>query len=75
MTPKLFGAEGFELIRKVLNIWNDLGGTVNRTCGTHVHIDAWNWDVPHMLELARIWAKIEQKVLWYLVSPSRRGNG
>lgn len=73
-TPKLFGSGGFEMIRKALYVWNELGSMVNSSCGTHVHIDAWNWDERHMVELARIWTKIEQKVIWFLVSPSRRNN-
>lgn len=74
VSPKLFGTDGFESIKKALTIWNEVGASVNISCGTHVHIDAWNWDKSHMIELSLIWAKIEQPVLWYLVSPSRR-NG
>lgn len=73
-TPKLFGSGGFGILRKALLVWNNLGSIVNASCGTHVHIDAWNWDERHMVELSKIWAKIEQKVIWFLVSPSRRNN-
>ena len=74
VTPKLFGAYGFQLLRKALDAWKEAGAGVNASCGTHVHIDAYNWDRRDMLELAKIWAKIERKVVWGLVSPSRRNN-
>ena len=74
VTPKLFGAFGFQLLRKALDAWKEAGAGVNASCGTHVHIDAYNWDRHNMLELAKVWAKIEQKVVWGLVSPSRRNN-
>lgn len=68
VTPKLFGAYGFQLLRKALDAWKE-AGPANASCGTHVHIDAYNWDRRDMLELAKIWAKIERKVVWGLVSP------
>ena len=74
VTPKLFGAYGFQLLRKALDAWKEAGAGVNASCGTHVHIDAYNWDRRDMLELAKVWAKIERKVVWGLVSPSRRNN-
>ena len=74
VSPKLFGAQGFDAVRKVLGASNEVGSKVNTSTGFHVHVDAWNWDQGLMLELAKIWAKIETPVLWYLVSPSRRGN-
>lgn len=74
VSPKLFGAEGFCHIKKVLEIVHEVGVKVNRSCGFHVHIDAWGWNTDLMLELAKVWAKIEVPFLWYLVSPSRRNN-
>jgi hypothetical protein len=74
VTPKLFGAVGFHLLKKALDAWKTTGADVNATCGTHVHIDAYNWERRDMLELAKVWARIEQKVVWGLVSPSRRNN-
>ncbi len=74
VTPKLFGAIGFHLLKKALDAWKEAGANVNASCGTHVHIDAYNWERRDMLELAKVWARIEQKVIWGLVSPSRRNN-
>jgi RNA polymerase subunit RPABC4/transcription elongation factor Spt4 len=74
VSPKLFGAHGFDTIKRVLVAAGEAGAKLNASCGFHVHVDAWNWDTNLMLELAKVWAKIEIPVLWYLVSPSRRGN-
>ena len=74
VSPKLFGAQGFDAVRKALGAANEIGSKVNSSCGFHVHVDAWNWDTALMLEIAKVWAKIEAPVLWYFVSPSRRNN-
>ncbi len=74
VSPKLFGAHGFDAVRKILGAAGETGSKVNASCGFHVHVDAWNWDTALMLEIAKVWAKIEAPVLWYLVSPSRRNN-
>ena len=74
VSPKLFGAQGFDAVRKMLGAAGEIGSKVNSSCGFHVHVDAWNWDTGLMLEIAKVWAKIEAPVLWYLVSPSRRNN-
>jgi len=74
VSPKLFGAHGFLSLKGVLAAANETGVKVNASCGFHVHVDAWNWDTNLMLEIAKVWAKIEIPVLWYLVSPSRRRN-
>jgi len=73
VTPKLFGAEGFGKIRMALGACNVIGSKVNSTCGLHVHIDAC-WTREELLELAKLVVKIEQKILWPLVPPSRRNN-
>jgi hypothetical protein len=74
VTPKLFGAKGIAAVHRFTDLWRDQGCSVNRSCGTHVHFDAYDWTIDDMARLALVWAKIEVPVLWYLVSPSRR-NG
>ena len=39
VSPKLYGEEGKAELRKVLEVLNELGCRVNKTCGTHVHHD------------------------------------
>lgn len=86
VSPKLYGALGFGEVTKVLKLWNEtlpfrqgseserING-VNSSCGTHVHVDAsYGWDTQKFFELAKVWVKIEQTVVWYFVSPSRRNK-
>ena len=72
-SPKLFGEDGFKDIKKALDFWAGIGGTVNNSCGFHVHVDAWNYTLEDLLRLLLVWAKIEP-VVYFLVSPSRRHN-
>lgn len=73
-SPKLFGAEGFEEIRKILGFWNEIGGEVNSSCGFHVHVDlSYNFNLDEVKRLTLVWCKIEPIVYW-LVAPSRRVN-
>lgn len=72
-SPKLFGCEGFNEIKKALSTWREIGGAVNSFCGFHVHIDAWNYSRDDIKRLSLVWAKIEP-VVYYLVSKSRRNN-
>ncbi len=74
VTPKLFGAEGFAKLDALCGVINRLGGRVNRSCGLHVHIDAWNFDLPAVKRLVKVIHKIEEPVLYYLVPVSRRDN-
>ncbi len=74
VSPKLFGAEGFKTLSKVCEIVKQLGGQVNRSCGLHVHIDAWNFDIADVRRLIRVIWRIEQPVLHFLIPQSRR-NG
>jgi len=72
-SPKLFGEDGFKDIKKALDFWAGIGGTVNNSCGFHVHVDAWNYTLEDLLRLLLVWEKIEP-VVYFLVSPSRRHN-
>ncbi|WP_028842937.1 amidoligase family protein [Thermodesulfovibrio yellowstonii] len=72
-SSKLFSVEGFREIRKVCSIWAEVGGAVNKSCGFHVHVDAWNLKRKDLKKLIMLWTRIEE-VVQYLVSPSRRDN-
>ena len=72
-SPKLWGKAGFDEIKKVLAIWNSVGGAVNASCGFHVHVDAWDYSRDELGRLALVWAKIEP-IVYYMVSKSRRRN-
>lgn len=74
VTPKLFGAKGFEDVHKLSRLFREHGIRINSSCATHVHVGVYDFTDEELLALAMVWAKIEVPVLWYLVSPSRR-NG
>jgi hypothetical protein len=49
------------------------GAAVNKSCGTHVHIDARDFTTPRILGFARLYARLE-KTLYAMVSKARRTN-
>ncbi len=73
VSPKLFGAEGFDALGRACEALAAAGGKVNETCGLHVHVDAY-WTREELVELAKVWVKAEQKAVWPLVDASRWGN-
>jgi len=74
VTPKLFGAEGFQKLSTLCEVVNRLGGRVNRSCGLHVHIDAWNFELSDIKRLIKVIRKIEEPVFFYLLPASRRNS-
>jgi hypothetical protein len=73
VTPKLFGAHGFERLRTLCRVVAREGGDANVTTGLHVHVDAWNCTIRDARNLLGLWHRIEPVVL-LLVPPSRRAN-
>lgn len=79
------GYAGLEVVSPVLENLNDgqidkicralsqIGATVNRSCGTHVHIGAGRLALGAMKRLAILYAESED-LLDALLPPSRRGN-
>lgn len=73
VTPKLFGADGFERLRTLCRVVRHLGGDANASTGLHVHVDAWNCTIRDARNLLALWHRIEPIALM-LVPPSRRNN-
>jgi hypothetical protein len=73
VTPKLFGAHGFERIRTLCRVAARAGADANVTTGLHVHVDAWNCTIRDARHLLTFWHHIQPVVLM-LVPPSRRAN-
>lgn len=73
VSPALRGEDGEEQVRKVCRMLRQLGASVNRTCGTHVHHDANDLNVNEIKRVARSWRN-NQSLIDGLVSPSRRGG-
>jgi len=74
VSPKLFAAEGIAQTKAALTAWNKFGSTSNKSCGLHVHVDAYGWKRMDLIRLLQVWMKIESPVLWKMVAPSRRNN-
>ncbi|MEM1687714.1 MAG: amidoligase family protein [Nanopusillaceae archaeon] len=74
-SPQLigWGDKGFQVVKKVLEEWNEIGGKVNRTCGVHVHVDTWDFRRNDYLKLA-IFMFISQPFLFAILPQSRWEN-
>jgi hypothetical protein len=73
VSPKLRGDNGLAQVRTVCNTLKEIGATVDRTCGLHVHHDFRNMEFPSMQR--QIMAFLEREdLIMRLVAPSRRTN-
>ena len=73
VSPVLRGEAGLEQLTRVCALLKDNGYTVNRSCGTHVHHEIRDLDLPAIKRFARSWAN-NQHLIDGLVSDSRRGS-
>ncbi len=73
VSPILQGEQGVEAIRVATRVLRELGATVNRTCGTHIHHEARDLTVQNIKDSVKAWAT-NQHLIDGLVAPSRR-NG
>jgi stress-induced morphogen len=73
VSPILEGEAGLEQLRIVATALDDAGGTVNRTCGYHVHFDAADLSVEHVRAIVTRYAKHENEIDAFMPA-SRRGS-
>lgn len=73
VSPVLSGDAGLEQVRTVCNALVAAGARVNRTCGTHVHVNARDLDLRGFKNVAKLFIRHE-RAFDALVAPSRRGN-
>src|SRR5262245_26549167 len=59
VSPPMTGEQSLDHIAIVCRVLNELGATVNRSCGLHVHVDAGNLQAPAMRKLAAIYIENE----------------
>ena len=71
VSPPLLGEEGLAELVNVLTVLNELGCTVNTTCGLHIHHDAEDMDTEAIRILTKTYLKYED-VIDKLLDPSRR---
>jgi hypothetical protein len=72
VSPVLRGEAGLADMDKVLEVLNQLGCTVSKRCGMHVHVGA-NTDLPFFRNLLKLYAHFEP-VIDRFMAPSRRAS-
>lgn len=73
VSPVLRGEEGLEQLRAVATALDDMGGSVNRTCGFHVHFEAADLAVEHVRAIVLRYAAHEEEIDSFMPA-SRRGD-
>ncbi|MFI3271990.1 MAG: amidoligase family protein [Pseudomonadota bacterium] len=73
VSPILEGVEGLEQLRAVVTALDDMGGSVNRSCGYHVHFDASDLGVDHIRSIVTRYAAYEAEIDNFMPQ-SRRAN-
>ena len=77
VSPKLYGQTGKSELKKVLEILNEFGCRVNKSCGTHVHHDVTDIMLKHIDTVKRFLNNLVKTVMKYehiiyrLIAPSR----
>jgi hypothetical protein len=73
VSPILTGVAGLRQVKKVCALLKKAGGTVNTSCGLHVHVGANDLDIGEVMELLKLYSSNEN-VIDSFVHPSRRKN-
>lgn len=73
VSPPLSGPTASEQVRTALAWLNENGARVDRTCGTHVHLDLADVGIEGMKRFAKSYVANQELIDW-LVAPSRRQN-
>lgn len=75
VSPVLTGESGLDLVAAACSALADLGATVNKGCGFHVHVGIGEADpVPLAKNLLKLYAAFERPVLDAMMPASRRGS-
>ena len=73
VSPVLRGESGLEEARKAATALDDMGATVNRSCGYHVHLNAAGLTASDIRAIVTRYADHESEIDAFM-PPSRRGN-
>lgn len=73
VSPILRGEQGIDDLKTLVTALDDAGGTVNRRCGLHVHVDSQGMALSEMQSIVRRYARYEEQIDAFM-PPSRRGN-
>ncbi len=74
VSPILQGQNGLDQLEVVCRTLNELGATVNVSCGLHVHLNSTDLTVGEILSVYNRYADFGSQIDT-VVSPSRRGEG
>lgn len=74
VSPVLSGQGGLDQIEKACRVVRELGASVNRSCGLHVHHDVADLNVDALKNVARGWVN-NRPLIDGLVAESRREGG
>lgn len=73
VSPPMQGEASLQAIATVCRVLNELGATVNRSCGLHVHVEARQLAAPALRKLAAIYIENEN-IIDSFMPMSRRGS-
>lgn len=73
VSPILQGEAGLSELMKVCKVLNQCGAKVNRSCGTHVHINARNFTIEQWKRIYINYSRLERVIDGWMAN-SRRGN-
>lgn len=73
VSPILKGEAGIRELEKVCRVLNECGAKVNKTCGTHVHLDARGMEMQTWKNIYKNYARLED-VIDSFMPQSRREN-
>jgi len=76
VSPKLYGATGLEIVRKVCAVLNcsEIDAQVNSSCGLHVHQDAANWGAKQFANLFDLYKMYEDELDEMVPNSRKRDN-
>lgn len=72
VSPILQGEAGLSELMKVCNVLNQCGAKVNRSCGTHVHINARNFTLEQWKRLYINYSRLESVIDGWMANSRRR---
>ena len=74
VSPILQGEQGIDEMKTVCRVLNECGAKVNKSCGTHVHIDAQNMDLETWKRVYINYARLEKVIDDFMPVSRKRNN-
>lgn len=74
VSPVLQGERGISEMETVCRVLNECGAKVNKSCGTHVHIDAQNMNLPTWKRVYINYARLENVIDDFMPNSRKKNN-